>query len=566
MATNIKHGGGRKQDCIWMEFERSFIPGIAGVKAKCKSCSKEMTGIVSRMKKHIVQCKDLNDQALLPSKFSLKSLVSSITPPEVKLPEIPLAKKLKASASISNFVIKTSPQAKHNFDLQVARMVYATNSSFSLVEHKEFKKLCELLRPGYSPPSRKIIASTLLNEVHQEAYAMCKEKLHGKTVSMELDGWSNVHNEPVVCCSVTTSDGDTYLTSTIDTQENRHTADNLEEIAEAAIKKAEGEFGCRVRSFVTDNAANMKKMRSQLGASLPVITYPCSAHVVDRLAKDVDTCDVKSKVVKIAKYFRNHHIPNAWYKIEGGKELSLPIDVRWNSVADCLQAYIDNWAILVKVVESHRAAIDSAICDDVLDISLKRRAEDYLSRMKPIAIALDKLQSDKCLISDAVVIWKELQEKFEDRSIIDHFKFDARISTALTPAHYLAYHLDPRYHDSNLLSIEEIQKGMNFLSEHHSPALSSVLKYRAKFSPHEAYMFNPELLKDMTPLVWWQSQTLQLEPAILSLVEQLHSARASSAGIERIFSTFGFVHSKIRNRLGTTKAAKLVFLFKLLNM
>ena len=74
MATNIKHGGGRKQDCIWMEFERSFIPGIAGVKAKCKSCSKEMMGIVSRMKKHIVQCKDLNDQALLPSKFSLKSI------------------------------------------------------------------------------------------------------------------------------------------------------------------------------------------------------------------------------------------------------------------------------------------------------------------------------------------------------------------------------------------------------------------------------------------------------------------------------------------------------------
>ena len=33
-------------------------------------------------------------------------------------------------------------------------------------------------------------------------------------------------------------------------------------------------------------------------------------------------------------------------------------------------------------------------------------------------------------------------------------------------------------------------------------------------------------------------------------------------GILCIFSTFDFVHSKIHNRLGTTKAGKLVFLYK----
>ena len=77
-------------------------------------------------------------------------------------------------------------------------------------------------------------------------------------------------------------------------------------------------------------------------------------------------------------------------------------------------------------------------------------------------------------------------------------------------------------------------------------------------------MFCPEDLK-VDPLTWWKSQA-GLEPTILSLVDQLHTARASSAGIERIFSTFGFVHSKICNRLGTTKVGKLVFLYKLINM
>ena len=115
--------------------------------------------------------------------------------------------------------------------------------------------------------------------------------------------------------------------------------------------------------------------------------------MVDRLAKDMDTSDVKSHIVQIAKYFRRHHLPNAWYKQQGGKELSLPIDVRWNSVHDCFQAYIDNWAVLLNVVESHREEIDPEICEKVLDITLSHQAMEYLSKMKPTVVALDKLQN-----------------------------------------------------------------------------------------------------------------------------------------------------------------------------
>ena len=58
----------------------------------------------------------------------------------------------------------------------------------------------------------------------------CKEQLQGKTVSIALDGWSNVHNEPLVCISVTTTDGETYLTDTVDTSENGHTVEYLTEV------------------------------------------------------------------------------------------------------------------------------------------------------------------------------------------------------------------------------------------------------------------------------------------------------------------------------------------------
>jgi hypothetical protein len=37
-----------------------------------------------------------------------------------------------------------------------------------------------------------------------------------------------------------------------------------------------------------------------------------------------------------------------------------------------------------------------------------------------------------------------------------------------------------------------------------------------------------------------------------------------SATIERIFSNFGMIQSKLRNRLGLAKAGKLVFCYRLL--
>jgi hypothetical protein len=42
----------------------------------------------------------------------------------------------------------------------------------------------------------------------------------------------------------------------------------------------------------------------------------------------------------------------------------------------------------------------------------------------------------------------------------------------------------------------------------------------------------------------------------------LHSSPASSASIERWFSTVGFIWSKTRNRLGVEKAKKLSAIFK----
>lgn len=67
------------------------------------------------------------------------------------------------STNLDCFVIKTINLEKKNIDLQIAKFIYSTNSSFRLVKHKEFKKMIHLLRQGYKPPSRYHMANELLD-------------------------------------------------------------------------------------------------------------------------------------------------------------------------------------------------------------------------------------------------------------------------------------------------------------------------------------------------------------------------------------------------------------------
>ena len=114
-------------------------------------------------------------------------------------------------------------------------------------------------------------------------------------------------------------------------------------------------------------------------------------------------------------------------------------------------------------------------------------------------------------------------------------------------------------------------KNILVVSDYHAGAMPDVMKYQAAIQadnnmfPFGKHMFKESATDNVSPLVWWECIAKSINPKTLNLVEQLHTAIASSAGLERLFSTFGLVHSKIRNRLGVEKSAKLVAVFKTLN-
>ena len=218
-----------------------------------------MTGIVARMRQHHCQCSMTsnnqdaeNSPALVPSTSPGNPVQrKQASSPDHSHQDSPAKRQKQASrdSSIKNFVVQTSATLQDQLDLQVTRFVYATNTAFTAVEHPEFVKMVQMLCPGYRPPSHKQVGGELLDDVQTKLMEECKEQLQVKTVAMSLDGWSNIHNELVVCVSLTTAEGHTYLTETVDTSGHRHTLEYLEKVAIGAMKSAETQFSCRVASL-----------------------------------------------------------------------------------------------------------------------------------------------------------------------------------------------------------------------------------------------------------------------------------------------------------------------------
>nr|XP_048705880.1 uncharacterized protein LOC125636583 [Caretta caretta] len=257
----------------------------------------------------------------------------------------PIAKRKKnfhhPEITIDKFVKRTSRLQKEVMEEKIAQF-YATNSPFRMIENPHFVNMVQSLRSGYSPPNGADVAGKLLDKAYGREIEQCAKGLEGEIVNLSLDGWSNVHNDPVVCACVTTEEGNVFLPETIDTSGNAHIAEYFQEVAVKATTNCEKKFKYLVCSLVIDNAANVSKMRRNLEEISKLTTYGCSAHLTHLLVKDFSVPEIKANVVEIAKYFRNNHFAAAALKKVGGTKLTLPQDVRWNSVVDCFEHYIKN--------------------------------------------------------------------------------------------------------------------------------------------------------------------------------------------------------------------------------
>ena len=150
-------------------------------------------------------------------------------------------------------------------------------------------------------------------------------------------------------------------------------------------------------------------------------------------------------------------------------------------MADCLQVFLNNWSKLFQICEEYRVVIESPIL-------LLRLAEQLFSRLKPIAIALDKAQADSANISTAFRIWAELEVVLNKKS---EFKLDKdqrkkvieRKKQAITKYNFLANLVDPRER-GNMRSDCEKNDILEWTSENHPIFVPILMKMNANATPY----------------------------------------------------------------------------------
>ena len=94
----------------------------------------------------------------------------------------------------------------------------------------------------------------------------------------------------------------------------------------------------------------------------------------------------------------------------------------------------------------------------------------------------------------------------------------------------------------------------------------SVIYFELKEKPFQNTLFSEQVIMTIDANKWWRSVAKSCETSkeFCGLIAHLQACPFNSGSIERIFSKFSFVHTKLRNRLTITNVSKLVFCYGML--
>ena len=215
--------------------------------------------------------------------------------------------------------------------------------------------------------------------------------------------------------------------------------------------------------------------------------------------------------------------------------------------------------------QQSQSVVDARIAKLIGNIGLLNEAKNLYAQLKPIAAALDRLQSDTANIADACEEWLVLLQTDELKPHLNSVK--KRFTEAVTEYHFLANMLHPKYRGKKLPAeaAESARQLLLSLNPDNPETIADLCAFTAGVEPFPPSLMSASYIDHISPTVWWISilnSKCSVSPLLINLALQLLRLPSSSAAIERIFSNFGLVQSKLRNQLGLEKAAKLVMCYR----
>lgn len=477
-----------------------------------------------------------------------------------------------------------------------ARAAYATNCPFVMFEHPLWQEAFRQLRPTFKPPKKDAMGGRLLNNEYDRVMTFANDKIKGAPyLGIACDSYKNIRGDGLLNFVILTPEA--VFFKTIELKDSREDSDYVADQVCNVIEEVNPE---KVTVVITDNVEYNKVAWGKIKDRFPHIDcVGCGAHCLNLLMTDIGDLRSVIKLTKMAKILykgiKNCRRASAVFQ-EAQKRLyvtphtiKLPSKTRFWGIV-----------ILFETIYENKSAFQATVLEATTDPSpkdpeekkkfyLKKkvknialdddyffpRLSEWIAAMKPIASAIESIESDSSLLSEVPQWFADIEMKTiaaleASTSGIDRFipvvkgLIRERKEFACTEVHYAANLLDPRYKGATLKPPEKLQAS-EYISKlcddlgMTEPKKQSVLSNLTEFRAN-AGIWALESVRNsfhgVKPALWWQVHC-EDEP-LMPLAVRLLTMPATAAAVERDWSCYTRTHTKVRNRLKNAKTEKLV--------
>ena len=616
VATGIlanKRPGGRPVNQVWELFTDAIAAHslTAGNNCICKHCKQAVRhhNKTNTVQMHLKNCRPF---------VTLMKNTAAVDRPEWFDSKVSKSQSISDAGStrssvqpsmMSYTVPKVTKKQLETLHEALAMHYYCTGTSFQRVQEYHLLKAFQAVNPSVTLPTRKKLAGPLLDICYTKVEIEVKKLLKCETQNLCItsDGWSNISNEAVVNYMAITPSTTLFLES-VNTGEQGHSSDWIA----ADLQRVFDSHPFKVVGAVTNNTSANKKAWRILKENNPTLFFHgCISHGLHLIVKDIfaptkrkppgggesvypqgypfeHLLNFSISCKEVVSFFHNHHAMKARLKSALNaakvKTLEAPAPTRWGSLIRCFRSILAADVILNAIV-NHRDFNSSGTTKQkeqkriIKDFITSVNFIDYLKMsitiLEPIDMFITKFQSDSVPISEVYQAFIELpkmisafagcprdQKEYLIKLTAERLKF------MYGDAHGFGNILDPRYLGDGMdrekrKEVEDLlfAFGNKNSIEQQEQMYNEYTQFRVcALQEKTADNFRFKMLMKETKSVrqYWVADGMDW-PVLQKVALRVFSMACSSSASERNFSTFGFVHTKHRNRLSDAKVKKLVY-------
>ena len=505
-------------------------------------------------------------------------------------PELQESSMKYKTQKITTFFDRITEEEQSELEKNMAKAIYHSGMALSAFETPYWKTFFKSLRPKFVVPSPYKLSNSLLNVEYKRVMDDVNDKINKATcLALLTDGWTNITGDGVINFVITTPEP-VFYKSIIPGQE-RETSEYIKtQIANVLDEVGQEKFFL----ICTDNAAAMKGAWAKLkeiDKYKHIHSVGCLAHGLNLLFKDLCAIPTISKLLlkvkQIVKNFKNTHIlqstfKNIQKKIYGNTSVSLklPSNTRWAGGILMMESVKKNQQALkeTSVAVGLEKTIDKEVKQCILDDDLFwPQVDSILSILLPISIGISAAESDETRLSDAHEIFARIESQLCEHlrmSCLNNVEiktiktvFSSRKAFCLYPVHCASNLLDPRYKGKTLTAVEvsEAIHIINCIADWLKIDQGSILSCLAEYRTGTGFFgLVSNINLTCPPAIWWQG--IASNEPLCPIASRLLSVPCSSAACERNWSSFGLIHTKLRNKLLSGRVEKLVAIRSNLNI